>query len=46
MREIELAKAEGVQIPDDLEKRLSRFQSVEESEGKGKKKGFGSGKEN
>ena len=41
IREIALAKAEGVQIPDDLEKRLSRLQSVEESEGKGKRKGGG-----
>ena len=32
IRELALAKEEGIVIPDDLEKRLSRFQSIEDSE--------------
>ena len=38
MRELALAKAEGVEIPDDLEKRLERFQ-VDENGNPIKKKG-------
>ena len=33
VRELALAKQEGVEIPDDLEKRLSRFQQVDQDEG-------------
>lgn len=36
VRELQLAKSEGVEIPDDLEKRLERFQDMEEN---GMKKG-------
>ena len=33
IRELALAKQEGVEIPDDLEKRLTRFQQVEDKDG-------------
>lgn len=37
MHELELAKKEGIEIPEDLEKRLSRYQKEEEKEIEGKK---------
>ena len=36
IRELQMAKSEGVEIPDDLEKRLERFQQADENNGKGK----------
>ena len=33
VRELQLAKAEGVDIPDDLEKRLERFQQEDMQNG-------------
>ena len=34
IRELALAKSEGAEIPDDLEKRLARFEMMEENGGK------------
>ena len=40
IRELALAKDEGVEIPEDLEKRLTRFQNIDEKEKAANKKGM------
>ena len=44
MHELQLAKSEGVDIPEDLEKRLERFQDQEMEDGKKSGKGKGNAK--
>ncbi len=44
MHELQLAKSEGVHIPEDLEKRLERFQDQDMEDGKKSGKGKGNAK--